>query len=194
MKYPQCYIFLKEKPKLPALSILEAWFGPKSEVYLQGASTLNKTLENRIDILQHLHRMAFKKSDFQMQCVAFTGTSVSTFFLTAFGENVLKVYWIDSAEHAKAIKFLSKQIENTFEFRCLIDLIERTYRSMSDYIYVKTGKGLVGDADIHRFFVGRNWGFLSEAEIHISQIAKNETRAGILRRIDLEGTIEEASG
>jgi len=34
--------------------------------------------------------------------------------------------------------------------------------------------------------MGRNWGTISEAEIHIRQIAKNETRAGVLRRIDLE--------
>ena len=50
----------------------------------------------------------------------------------------------------------------------------------------KTGATLAGDADIDRFFMGRMWGTTSEAEIHIRQIAKNETRAGALRRIDLE--------
>jgi hypothetical protein len=31
---------------------------------------------------------------------------------------------------------------------------------------------------------------MTEAEIHIRQIAKNETRAGLLRRFDLENELE----
>jgi hypothetical protein len=49
---------------------------------------------------------------------------------------------------------------------------------------------LTGDADIERFFSGRDWGATTEAEIHIRQIAKNETRAGLLRRFDLEKETE----
>ena len=44
--------------------------------------------------------------------------------------------------------------------------------------------------DIERFFSGRDWGTRTEAEIHIRQIAKNETRAGVLWRIDLENQLE----
>ncbi len=61
------------------------------------------------------------------------------------------------------------------------------YEKMSNYIYSKLAKRPVGDADIQRFFIGRQWLSTSEVEVHIRQIAKNETRAGILRRIDLEG-------
>jgi hypothetical protein len=186
MRYPQCYIFLDENSKLPSLSVLQAWFGPKSEVYLQGVSTTSKTLESRITLLQQLHRIAFKKADYQMHCIAFRGTSVSTFFMTAHGESILKVYWIDSPEQAKSIKGVARQIENVAHFRCLLDLVEQSYRSMSNYIYAKTGQSIVGDTDIHRFFIGRHWGSISEAEIHINQIAKNETRAGVLQRLDLD--------
>ena len=44
--------------------------------------------------------------------------------------------------------------------------------------------------DIERFFSGRDWGTRTEAEIHIRQIAKNETRAGVLWRIDLQNQLE----
>jgi hypothetical protein len=39
--------------------------------------------------------------------------------------------------------------------------------------------------------MGRLWGTTSEAEIHIRQIAKNETRAGVLIRLDLEAQAAE---
>jgi hypothetical protein len=64
--------------------------------------------------------------------------------------------------------------------------VRETYSTLTNYIYSKTGQTLTGDADIERFFSGRDWGTTTEAEIHIRQIAKNETRAGILRRFDLE--------
>jgi len=186
MRYPQGYIFLNEQTKLPPLATLKAWFGPKSEVYVKGVSAPSKILETRITMLEEIHRVAFKNSDYQMQCIAFRGTAVSTFFLTAMGGNVLKVYWIDSADKAKFIQSISRQIQNLIQFQCLLDLIEQTYRSMSNFIHTNTGRSIVGDDDIHRFFVGRHWGSTSEAEIHISQIAKNETRAGILQRFDLD--------
>lgn len=186
MRYPQCYVFLHEKSKMPSLSTIQAWFGAKSELYVKGVSAPSKTLEDRISMLTEIHRVAFKRSDTQMKCIAFRGTAVSTFLLTALGGNILKVYWIDSPEKAKSIQRLSKQIENLVNFRCLLDLTEQAYRSMSNYIYTNTGQSIAGDDDIHRFFMGRHWGSVSEAEIHIRQIAKNETRAGILQRFDLE--------
>lgn len=50
---------------------------------------------------------------------------------------------------------------------------------------------MVGDQDIERFIMGRAWGSVSEAEIHIKKIAKNETRAGVLVRLDLSMELEE---
>jgi hypothetical protein len=99
---------------------------------------------------------------------------------------MLKVYWIDSAEQAKKIKQLSKHIYCAMELRHYIREVRETYSALTNYIFANTGQTLTGDADIERFFSGRDWGTTTEAEIHIRQIAKNETRAGILRRFDLE--------
>jgi hypothetical protein len=127
-----------------------------------------------------------KKSDYQMQCLVFCGSAVSELFLIAHSSNLLKVYWIDSAEQAQKLKELSKYIRCALQVSHHIYKLQEEYLSLAKYIHRKTGQSLVGDTEIERFFIGRNWGTTSEAEIHIRQIAKNETRAGILRRFDLE--------
>jgi hypothetical protein len=186
MKYPQCYIFLNEKTQFPPLSTLQAWFKAGTEIYVKGLSRDSKVLDNRITLLEELHRHAWKKSDYQMKCIVISDTIVSSTFLIAHSSDLIKVYWIDSPEHAKEIKQVSKHIRMSMSLTHSICSVEKNYSSLSEYIYNKTGSMLVGDAEIQRFFMGRNWGTISEAEIHIRQIAKNETRAGVLRRIDLE--------
>jgi preprotein translocase subunit Sec61beta len=186
MKYPQGYIFLNETAKLPPLATLQAWFGGSADIYVRGVSKPSKVLDDRIALLEDLHRYAMKKSDYQMQCVVFCGAAVSELFLIAHSSSLLKVYWIDSAEQAKKIKQLSKHIYCAMELRHYIREVRETYSALTNYIFATTGQTLTGDADIERFFSGRDWGTTTEAEIHIRQIAKNETRAGILRRFDLE--------
>ena len=186
MKYPQCYIFLKEKTQLPPITTLQSWFKTGTEIYVKGLSRDSKVLDDRIALLEELHRHAWKKSDYQMKCIVFSDTIVSSTFLIAHSSDLIKVYWIDSPEHAKEIKQVSKHIRMSMNLTHSICSVEENYSSLSEYIYNKTGSMLVGDAEIQRFFMGRNWGTISEAEIHIRQIAKNETRAGVLRRIDLE--------
>ena len=186
MKYPQGYIFLNEKTKLPPPATLQAWFGGSAEIYVRGASKPSKVLNDRIALLEELHRYAMKKSDYQMQCVVFCGTAVSELFLIAHSSSLLKIYWIDSWDQAKKIKQLSKNIYHAMELRHHIRDVRETYSALTNYILANTGQLLTGDEDIERFFSGRDWGTTTEAEIHIRQIAKNETRAGILRRFDLE--------
>ena len=186
MKYPQCYIFLKEKTQLPPITTLQSWFKTGTEIYVKGLSRDSKVLDDRIALLEELHRHAWKKSDYQMKCIVFSDTIVSSTFLIAHSSDLIKVYWIDSPEHAKEIKQVSKHIRMSMNLTHSICSVEENYSSLSEYIYNKTGSMLVGDAEIQRFFMGRDWGTFSEAEIHIRQIAKNETRAGVLRRIDLE--------
>ena len=186
MKYPQCYIFLKEKTQLPPISTLQSWFKTGTEIYVKGLSRDSKVLDDRISLLEELHRHAWKKSDYQMKCIVISDTLVSSTFLIAQSSDLIKVYWIDSPEHAKEIKQVSKHIRMSMNLTHSICSVEENYSSLSEYIYNKTGSMLVGDAEIQRFFMGRNWGTISEAEIHIRQIAKSETRAGVLRRIDLE--------
>ena len=105
-------------------------------------------------------------------------------------DDLIKVYWVDSEDQAKEIEELSRYIDCARQLDIHIVNVRETYSSMSKYIYSKTGQRLTGDADIERFFSGRDWGTRTEAEIHIRQIAKNETRAGVLWRIDLENQLE----
>jgi len=186
MKYPQCYIFLKEKTQLPPITTLQSWFKAGTEIYVKGLSRDSKVLDDRITLLEELHRHTWKKSDYQMKCIVISDTIVSSTFLISHSSDLIKVYWIDSPEHAKEIKHVSRHIRMSMNLTHSICSVEENYSSLSEYIYNKTGSTLVGDAEIQRFFMGRNWGTISEAEIHIRQIAKSETRAGVLRRIDLE--------
>jgi hypothetical protein len=186
MKYPQGYIFLNEKTKLPPLPTVQAWFGGRTAIYVRGVSKPSKVLNERIELLEKLHRYTMKKSDYQMQCVVFCGTAVSELFLIAQTHDLIKVYWVDSADQAKKINQLSSYINCAMQLDHHIIDVRETYSTLTNYIYSKTGQTLTGDADIERFFSGRDWGTTTEAEIHIRQIAKNETRAGILRRFDLE--------
>jgi hypothetical protein len=160
---------------------------------VRGASKPSKVLNDRVALLEELHRYAMKKSDYQMQCVVFCGTAVSELFLIAHSSSLLKVYWIDSADQAKKIKQLTSHIYSAMELEHHIIDVRETYSSLANYIYSKTGQTLTGDADIERFFSGRDWGTTTEAEVHIRQIAKNETRAGLLRRFDLENELETAT-
>ncbi len=186
MKYPQGYIFLGEMTKLPPLATLQAWFKSGTEIYVSGVSRKVKVMEERISKLAELHRHAWTKSDYQMQCIVFAGSSVTPTFLLAHGTDVLKVYWIDSVEQVREIDRVMKSIYDAKLLNSYIQSVRHTYTKLSEYIKTKTGATLVGDAEIEQFFMGRAWGTTSEAEIHIRQIAKNETRAGVLRRIDLE--------
>ena len=187
MKYPQCYVFLSAQAKLPALDVLQKWFETKRELYVRGVSRKSKLLNEEIDNLENLHHFAFNRHDGPMQCIVFSGTELKPIFLWAHLNDVLMVYWIDSPKHATQLHKLYECIYTTINFQEFIYEIKDAYHQMSKYIFSKTGKKPVGDDDIQRYFMGRAWGTFSEAEIHVKQIAKNETRAGILRRIDLEG-------
>jgi hypothetical protein len=172
------------------MEVLEKRFPAGADIYVRGVSKASKVLDDRIILLEELHRYAMKKSDYQMQSVVFCGTGVSDFFLLSNSSNILKVYWIDSSEQAHKLKELSKYIRCALQVSHHIDKLQDEYSSLAKYIYRKTGQSLVGDTEIERLFIGRNWGTTSEAEIHIRQIAKNETRAGVLRRFDLENEAE----
>ena len=127
-----------------------------------------------------------------MKCIVFNDTRVSRTFMLANGTDIKKIYWIDSAQKAKDIRRLAVVIRQSQMLSSYIEQSADTYQKLSEYILNKTGQTLVGDPDIHRFVSGRFWGTKSEAEIHIRQIAKNETRAGVLVRLDLDAELEES--
>ena len=192
MKYPQGYLFLDKSTELPVLSTIQAWFTAKTEIYLPGVSPKSKLLDSRIAMLAGIHRHITKRGEFQMGCIVFNDTKLSHTFMLAHGSDIKKIYWIDSAEKARDIKHLDFAIRLSQRFDSYVDKCGDTYQAISDYIFKKTGQTMVGDPDIERFISGRFWGSTSEAEIHIRQIAKNETRAGVLVRLDLSMELEES--
>jgi len=192
MKYPQGYLFLDKSTQLPVLSTIQAWFTAKTEIYLPGVSPKSKLLDDRIAMLAGIHRHITKRGEFQMGCIVFNDTKLSQTFMLAHGSDIKKIYWIDSAEKARDIKNLAAVIRKSQVFSLGIEEFGKTYFELADYIFKKTGQTMVGDPDIQRFISGRFWGSTSEAEIHIRQIAKNETRAGVLVRLDLSMELEES--
>jgi len=148
MKYPQSYIFLNQTAKLPPLPTVQAWFGGRTAIYVRGVSKPSKVLNERIELLEKLHRYTMKKSDYQMQCVVFCGTAVSELFLIAQTHDLIKVYWVDSADQAKKIKQLSSYINCAMQLDHHIIDVRETYSTLTNYIYSKTGQTLTGDADI----------------------------------------------
>lgn len=192
MRFPQGYLFLEESTQLPVLSTIQAWFTAKTEIYLPGVSPRSKLLDSRVAMLAGIHRHITKRAEVQMGCIVFNDTKLSQTFILAHGSDIKKIYWIDSAEKAREIKKLDLAIRLSQRFDSYVDQCGDTYQAISDYIFKKTGQTMVGDPDIQRFISGRFWGSTSEAEIHIRQIAKNETRAGVLVRLDLDAELEES--
>ena len=186
MKYPQGYLFLDEAVNLPKLTTIQAWFTAKIDIYVPELSPKSKLLDGRIDQLAEIHRFIGKRSDYQMKCIVFNDTKVSQAFMLAHGTEIKKVYWIDSAQQAKEIKTLCAAVHESQVFSSYVDQCAETYQNLADYILEKSDQVMVGDAEIQRFIAGRFWGTTSEAEIHIRRIAMNETRAGVLIRLDLE--------
>jgi hypothetical protein len=188
MKYPQCYVFLSAQAKLPALDVLQEWFETKRDLYVRGVSRTSKCLNAEIDNLENLHCFAFNRHEAPMQCIVFSGTELNPVFLWAHINDVLKVYWIDSLDHAAKMQYLYEAIDTTVHFDECLDHVKDLFNELENYVVTKLGKTLVDDSKIYRFLTGRHWGTLTEVEIYIKQIAKNETRAGVLKRLDLVDT------
>ena len=195
MKYPQGYLFLDESTQLPVLSTVQAWFTAKTEIYLPGVSPRSKLLDDRVAMLAGIHGYITKAKGvgLNMGCIVFNDTKLSQTFMLAHAADIKKIYWIDSAEKARDIKKLDVAIRLCRRFDAYVEQFGETYYELTNYIFKKTGQTMVGDQDIERFIMGRAWGSVSEAEIHIRQIAKNETRAGVLVRLDLGAKLEESN-
>ena len=195
MKYPQGYLFLEESTQLPVLSTVQAWFTAKTEIYLPGVSPKSKLLDDRVAMLAGIHGYITKAKGvgLNMGCIVFNDTKLSQTFMLAHSTDIKKIYWIDSAEKARDIKKLDVAIRLCRRFDAYVEQFGETYYELTNYIFKKTGQTMVGDQDIERFVMGRAWGSVSEAEIHIRQIAKNETRAGVLVRLDLGAKLEESN-
>lgn len=185
MQYPQAYVLIDKQFELPSIETLQIWCKSKSPVYIQGVSEKNESMEARINNILEIHGHLDSNSHYSNQVVVFTGKKVGYFMNVAFGNYLRKIYWIDSSKHAESISRVRKAIDTAISFHICLDEAHDAYFRVSQFISNHTGDLPFRDAQIDKFFQSRMWGDRSTAEQHLKRIAKNETRAGILNRLDL---------
>lgn len=185
MRYPQAYVLIDEQFQMPPLEKVQGWSSSKAPIYIQGVSKPNKSMEERVEAIKNIHSCLGGKWSAKDHAVVFTGKKVGYFLTIATGNYFRKIYWIDSAEHAASILRVRDAIDTARAFEYHIHDAHEAYHQVSRFISKHTGDQPFRDEQIERLFDSRMWGDRSTAEHHLKRIAKNETRAGILNRLDL---------
>lgn len=185
MRYPQAYVLIDEEYVMPPLATVQGWTSSKAPIYIQGVSKANKSMEERVEAIKDIHRCLGGKWSAKDHAVVFTGKKVGYFLTIATGNYFRKIYWIDSAEHAAAILRVRDAVDMAKAFEYHIHDAYEAYYRVSNFISKHTGDKPFVDEQIERLFASRMWGDISTAEHQLKRIAKNETRAGILQRLDL---------
>lgn len=185
MRYPQAYVFIDEQYQMPPLATVQGWTSSKAPIYIQGVSQTNKSMEERIEAIKDIHHCLDGTWSAKDHALVFTGKKVGYFLTIATGNHLRKIYWIDSAEHAYVIFRVRNAIQAAKNFEHHIYDAYEAYDEVSRFISQHTGDKPFRDEQIERLFDSRMWGDRSTAEHHLKRIAKNETRAGILQRLDL---------
>jgi hypothetical protein len=185
MRYPQAYVLIDREYEMPPAATIQGWCSSKSPVYIQGVSERNLSMEERINAILEIHGHLDSKSRYSNQVVVFNGKKVGHFLAIAAGNYLNKVYWIDSSKHASSILRVRNAIDTAITFQFHLHEAHEAYWQVSKFISRHTGDKPYRDEQIDRLFQSRMWGDRSTAEHHLKRIAKNETRAGILNRLDL---------
>lgn len=185
MRYPQAYILIDEQYVMPTTATAQVWTQSKSPIYIQGVSKTNKSMEERVEAIKDIHRCLGGTWSVKDHAIVFTGKKVGHFLTMAIGNYFRKIYWIDSSEHASSILRVRDAIHTARAFEYHIHDAHEAYHQVSRFISNHTGDKPFRDEQIERLFDSRMWGDRSTAEHHLKRIAKNETRAGILNRLDL---------
>ena len=185
MRYPQAYVLIDKNYEMPSPATVKGWCKSKSPVYIQGVSKKSASMEERIKAIKEIHDHLGGKGGYSDHTVVFTGKKVGYFLTIALGNYLRKIYWIDSAAHAASIMKVRNAMETAMAFKFHIQDAHDAYYRVSNFISKHTGDQPFRDEQIERLFDSRMWGDRSTAEQHLKRIAKNETRAGILNRLDL---------
>ena len=185
MQYPQGYMLIDKQFELPSIETLQIWSKSKSPVYVQGVSKKNGSVEVRINNILKIHSHLDKNSSCSDQVVVFVGKKVGYLMNIALGDHLKKIYWIDSSKSAESIGRVKNAIDTAISFHICLHEAYDAYSRVSQFITNHTGESPFKDDQLDRFFQSRMWGDRSTAEQHLKRIAKNETRAGILNRLDL---------
>ena len=187
MKFPRCCLAVDKKYQLPPLETIQKWVQCNEAVYVEGVSEFDDNLHiQTVDFLE-IHYLIHSRVDDDVQLIIFHGKAVNSFLLMALGSHLKKVYWADSEEHLIEINKFAENIECLEIFEDACRRADLALSALTDMIRARTGSGLAGEDAYWRSVSGReHWGNESEAKIVMRKIARDITRAGVLRRIDLE--------
>jgi hypothetical protein len=187
MKFPRCCLAIDKKYELPPLETIQKWVQCNEAVYVEGVSEFDDNLHiQTVDFLE-IHYLIHSRVDDDVQLIIFHGKAVNSFLLMALGSHLKKVYWADSEEHLIEINKFAENIECLEIFEDACRRADLALSALTDIIRARTGSGLAGEDAYWRSVSGReHWGDESEAKIVMRKIARDITRAGVLRRIDLE--------
>jgi len=187
MKFPRCCLAVDKKYQLPPLETIQKWVQCNEAVYVEGVSEFDDNLHiQTVDFLE-IHYLIHSRVDDDVQLIIFHGKAVNSILLMALGSHLKKVYWADSEEHLIEINKFAENIECLEIFEDACRRADLALSALTDIIRARTGSGLAGEDAYWRSVSGReHWGNESEAKIVMRKIARDITRAGVLRRIDLE--------
>ena len=187
MKFPRCCLAVDKKYQLPPLETIQKWVQCNEAVYVEGVSEFDDNLHiQTVDFLE-IHYLIHSRVDDDVQLIIFHGKAVNSFLLMALGSHLKKVYWADSEEHLIEINTFAENIECLEIFEDACRRADLALSALTDTIRARTGSGLAGEDAYWRSVSGReNFGNESEAKIVMRNIGRDITRAGVLRRIDLE--------
>jgi hypothetical protein len=187
MKFPRCCLAVDKKYQLPPLETIQKWVQCNEAVYVEGVSEFDDNLHIQTVDFLGIHDLIHSRVDDDVQLIIFHGKAVNSFLLMALGSHLKKVYWADSEEHLIEINKFAENIECLEIFEDACRRADLALSALTDIIRARTGSGLAGEDAYWRSVSGReHWGNESEAKIVMRKIARDITRAGVLRRIDLE--------
>lgn len=189
MDYPRAFVFINGDEDMPPLASVRKWFGSKisSDVYVPGQSPVDEELDQAIETMSDILYYADCLSDTDQHCVVVSTRQISPIAQQALSERWDTTSWMDSEAHHKKLKRLSDVVFKAQDFNALFEQLDLNYSSLAQYICETTGQSMIAEPDLTRVFSGRNVMARTEVEAHIKKIVQDETRSGVLWRIDLEG-------
>ena len=192
MKFPRCCVAIDKQYELPPLETIQKWAQSDDPVYVANVSEFDHHLQVLSVNFFEIHNLIHNNTFYDVHLITFHGTAVSSFLTMALGSHLKKVYWADSKDHLDEIDEFVDRLENLEAFKNACVAADTALSSLTDLIWEKTGSRLLGDDAYWRSVSGRDYfGDKSEAEIVLREIARDLSRAGVLRRIDLEGASAE---
>jgi hypothetical protein len=188
MDYPRAFVFINGDEDMPPLASVRKWFGSKmaSDVYIQGQSPQDDEIDKAIITMTEIHEFIEAPVFDRAQCIVVSTTQIGLGAKIALSEQMCGVTWMDSADHRTDLERLNDATCDACVFDELFIQLEDHYRVMTEYVRKKTGQSMLTEPDLNSVFKGRHYLAQTEVEAHLKVIAKNETRSGVLWRIDLE--------